>query len=297
MHYSVMKMEVLESLNIKDSGIYVDGTLGYAGVSKEILKRMKRGFLFAFDQDEEAIKYSDNELKKIGNNYKLFHTNFVNLKNSLFDEGIREVDGIVEWYIIDTINVSEIQYNDYEVSFEGYEITNADDSKTAIKFDYFKLDNISGNEIKLQSMAVYSLETGMTYEINEFEFAEGTEQIAFEGDVINDIRHDGKTFMLAIQLKKDGKIVENIPTTLTITVSGIDDPVNPFIDNGENGRVAAYFNLSDCLKTLGGDIIDFTISIPSGYELYAVQLLEAENANKPAMSEVRATIYHSPLNN
>ena len=211
--------------------------------------------------------------------------------------GGRDVDGIVEWYIIDTINVSEIQYNDYKVSFEGYEITNSDNSKTAIKFDYFKLDNISGNEIKLQSMAVYSLETAMTYEINEFEFEAGTEQIAFEGDVINDIRHDGKTFMLAIQLKKDGKIVENIPTTLTITVSGIDDPVNPFIDNGDNGRVTAYFNLSDCLKTLGGDIIDFTISIPSGYELYAVQLLEAENANKPALSEVRATIYHSPLNN
>ena len=49
MHYSVMKDEVLESLNIKDDGIYVDATLGYAGVSKEILKRMKRGFLFAFD--------------------------------------------------------------------------------------------------------------------------------------------------------------------------------------------------------------------------------------------------------
>jgi len=95
MHYSVMKMEVLDSLNIKEDGIYVDGTLGYAGVSKEILKRMKRGFLFAFDQDEEAIKYSDNELKKIGNNYKLFHTNFVNLKRSLNDEGIREVDGII----------------------------------------------------------------------------------------------------------------------------------------------------------------------------------------------------------
>ena len=95
MHYSVMKMEVLESLNIKDSGIYVDGTLGYAGVSKEILKRMKRGFLFAFDQDEEAIKYSDNELKQIGSNYKLFHTNFVNLRKSLSDKGISTVDGIV----------------------------------------------------------------------------------------------------------------------------------------------------------------------------------------------------------
>lgn len=95
MHYSVMKEEVLKSLNIKADGIYVDGTLGYAGVSKEILKRMKRGFLFAFDQDEEAIKYSDNELKRIGTNYKLFHTNFVNLKESLEAEGIYEVDGII----------------------------------------------------------------------------------------------------------------------------------------------------------------------------------------------------------
>jgi len=95
MHYSVMKEEVIDSLNINPDGIYVDATLGYAGVSKEILKRMKRGFLFAFDQDEEAIKYSDNELKMIGNNYKLFHTNFVNLKNSLNEVNINEVDGIV----------------------------------------------------------------------------------------------------------------------------------------------------------------------------------------------------------
>lgn len=95
MHYSVMKEEVIDSLNINPDGIYVDATLGYAGVSKEILKRMKRGFLFAFDQDEEAIKYSDNELKMIGNNYKLFHTNFVNLKKSLNEDNINEVDGIV----------------------------------------------------------------------------------------------------------------------------------------------------------------------------------------------------------
>ena len=95
MHYSVMKEEVIDSLNLKDDGIYVDATLGYAGVSKEILKRMKRGFLFAFDQDEEAIKYSDNELSKIGTNYKLFHTNFVNLKESLESIDINDVDGIV----------------------------------------------------------------------------------------------------------------------------------------------------------------------------------------------------------
>ena len=95
MHYSVLKNEVIEELKLKDDGIYVDATLGYAGDSKEILKRVKRGFLFAFDQDEEAVKYSEKELKNIGSNYKIFHTNFVNLKSELESENIEEVDGIV----------------------------------------------------------------------------------------------------------------------------------------------------------------------------------------------------------
>ena len=95
MHYSVLKSEVLDSLNIKEDGIYVDATLGYAGISKEILKRTKRGFLFAFDQDEEAVKYSDNLLSQIGNNYKILHTNFINMKESLEENDISLVDGIV----------------------------------------------------------------------------------------------------------------------------------------------------------------------------------------------------------
>ena len=51
-----MLNECLENLNIKSDGIYVDGTLGYAGISKEILKRMKRGFLFAFDPNVSCCK-------------------------------------------------------------------------------------------------------------------------------------------------------------------------------------------------------------------------------------------------
>ena len=72
-HYSVLKKELIDGLNINPDGIYVDATLGYAGDSSEILKRMKRGFLFAFDQDEEAIKYSNNVLKNISS--KSYFTN------------------------------------------------------------------------------------------------------------------------------------------------------------------------------------------------------------------------------
>ncbi len=95
MHYSVLKSELIESLNIKEDGIYVDATLGYAGDSKEILKRIKKGCLVCFDQDKEACEYSREVLKDIGSNYKIFNTNFVNMVECLESIGIEYVDGII----------------------------------------------------------------------------------------------------------------------------------------------------------------------------------------------------------
>lgn len=95
MHYSVLLNESIDLLNIKENGIYVDCTLGYAGHSKEILKRLKNGFLYAFDQDMEAIKYSEEELKKISNNFEIIHANFSSLKSELENRGIDHVDGIL----------------------------------------------------------------------------------------------------------------------------------------------------------------------------------------------------------
>lgn len=94
-HYSVLKKELIDGLNINPDGIYVDATLGYAGDSSEILKRMKRGFLFAFDQDEEAVKYSDDILKNISSNYKIIYSNFKNIKEKLNEENVSKVDGII----------------------------------------------------------------------------------------------------------------------------------------------------------------------------------------------------------
>lgn len=95
MHYSVMLNESINGLNIKDSGIYVDCTLGYAGHSQEILKKLKRGLLFAFDQDRDAIAYSDQILKNISSNYTIIKSNFKNLKDELQKQGISGVDGIL----------------------------------------------------------------------------------------------------------------------------------------------------------------------------------------------------------
>lgn len=94
-HYSVMKQEAIDNLNLKEDGIYVDATLGYAGHSKCILKNIKKGYLFAFDADEEAIAYSKKELEAIGDNFKIFHSNFSNMKACLQQENIEKVDGIL----------------------------------------------------------------------------------------------------------------------------------------------------------------------------------------------------------
>ena len=95
MHYSVLLNESIDLLNIKENGIYVDCTLGYAGHSKEILKKLKNGFLYAFDQDMEAINYSEKELKKISNNFEIIHANFSSLKSELEKRNIEHVDGIL----------------------------------------------------------------------------------------------------------------------------------------------------------------------------------------------------------
>lgn len=95
LHYSVLLNECIEGLNIKENGKYVDATVGYAGHSKNILAKIKKGHLFAFDEDEAAVKYSKKELSSIGDNFTIFRENFVNMPKVLKDSGIEKVDGIL----------------------------------------------------------------------------------------------------------------------------------------------------------------------------------------------------------
>ena len=94
-HYSVLLSESIEGLNIKEDGIYIDATLGYGGHSSEILKKIPKGHLYSFDQDKEAIEFSNNRLSKIGNNFTIIHSNFVNMVEELEKFNINKVDGIL----------------------------------------------------------------------------------------------------------------------------------------------------------------------------------------------------------
>ncbi len=94
MHESVLLTESIDYLNLNKSSIIVDCTLGYGGHSSNILKQIPTGFLYAFDQDSEAIQKANQRLKNISDNYEIINTNFVNLKKEI-NKRIDKVDGIL----------------------------------------------------------------------------------------------------------------------------------------------------------------------------------------------------------
>lgn len=95
LHKSVLLNECIENLNLKDDSIIVDCTLGYGGHSSEILKRIPRGHLYAFDQDIDAINYSTKRLSAISDNFTIINSNFVNISSKLKELGVTKVDGIL----------------------------------------------------------------------------------------------------------------------------------------------------------------------------------------------------------
>ena len=111
-HYSVMLNETVDGLNVKENGIYVDCTLGGAGHSLEILKRLNgTGRLIGIDQDEEALSAAKERLKDY-NNATFIHSNFENIKEILKKEGIDKVDGILA-----DLGVSSYQFDTPERGF------------------------------------------------------------------------------------------------------------------------------------------------------------------------------------
>ena len=95
-HVSVLLNECIENLNIKPNGIYVDGTLGGSGHSKEIVKKLgKDGRLIAFDQDINAINIGKERLKEYADRVSFVHNNFSNIKEELNNLGIEKIDGIL----------------------------------------------------------------------------------------------------------------------------------------------------------------------------------------------------------
>jgi len=95
-HYSVLLDEVIENLNIKPDGIYVDGTLGGAGHSSVIASKLTAGGrLIGIDQDADAIKAATERLSEYSDRVTIVRDNYCNMMNVLDSLGIDKVDGIL----------------------------------------------------------------------------------------------------------------------------------------------------------------------------------------------------------
>ena len=94
-HVSVLLDECLEGLNIKPDGTYVDGTLGGAGHSSQIVKRLTTGHHIGIDRDPVALKAAGERLAPFGDKVTLVHSNFCEIKQVLEDLEIEGVDGIL----------------------------------------------------------------------------------------------------------------------------------------------------------------------------------------------------------
>ena len=94
-HIPVLLDEAINGLDIKEDGIYVDCTMGGAGHSSEISKRLKSGWLYCFEQDPYAREKGKERLEKISNRFTIIPSNFVGIRDELCKIGVNKVDGVL----------------------------------------------------------------------------------------------------------------------------------------------------------------------------------------------------------
>lgn len=115
-HTSVLLKECIENLNIKEDGIYLDGTMGGAGHSKEIAKRLKSGKLVCIDQDADAISKGSEVLSEFGDKVFIRKSNFSDFDLVLDELGIDKINGI----LLD-LGVSSFQLDEGERGFSYHQ--------------------------------------------------------------------------------------------------------------------------------------------------------------------------------
>ena len=113
-HVTVLLNEAVTGLNIRPDGTYVDATLGGGGHSSAILNQLTTGRLYSFDQDQTAIRYNQQHLKKFIDDGRsiLIEDNFRNFGTALAKNGVKSVDGIVY-----DLGVSSPQFDDAQRGF------------------------------------------------------------------------------------------------------------------------------------------------------------------------------------
>lgn len=143
-HISVLKEAAINGLNLKEDSVIVDMTLGFGGHSGGILRKIKKGHLYAFDEDSEAIKYSAEFLKQFGTNFTIIKSNFRNVKEELSKRNVKKIDG----FLFD-LGVSSVQLDEAERGFSYHKDARLDMrmDKDAKLDAYYIVNNYSEEEL------------------------------------------------------------------------------------------------------------------------------------------------------
>jgi len=180
-HIPVMLNECLDGLNIKPNGIYVDGTVGGAGHSSEIIKRLVDGKLVAFDKDEEAIEASAKRLHDYKDKVTFIHDDYKNMAQDLDSIGIDKVDGI----LLD-LGISSYQVDNAERGFSY--IADAPLDMRMDRSQYLTAFNVV-NEYSVNELAK------IIYEFGDEQFARRIAE-----NIVNKRQHE--TISTTLQLEK-----------------------------------------------------------------------------------------------
>ncbi len=175
-HKSVLLEECIENLNIQPEGIYVDGTLGGAGHSFEIAKRLStKGRLIGFDQDDAAIFTATKKLEPFSDKVTIIRSNFSYMKEMLEKHSIEKVDGI----LLD-LGVSSYQLDNKERGFtyreadaaldmrmdRRQELTAKDIVNTYSEMELFRIIKNYGEEKFAKNIAKHIVKERQKYVIN-----------------------------------------------------------------------------------------------------------------------------------
>lgn len=243
-HKSVLLNECIDNLNIKPSGIYVDGTLGGGGHSYEILKRLdKSGKLIGIDRDKDALFAAKEKLKEFDNLYTV-HDNHANIKNILKELNISGVDGIlldlgVSSYQLDEADRGFSYMHDAKLdmrmnredSLSAYDVVNkySEEKLTKIFFDY-------GEERYSKSIARKICERRKEKEIETTLELVEIIKTAMPTKALNEKQHPAKRVFQAIRIEVNEEL-----TKLKQAV------IDAILSLNDNGRLAiiTFHSLED----------------------------------------------------
>ncbi len=286
-HTPIMLEECLEGLNIKQYGIYVDGTLGGAGHSQEILKRLnENGLLVGIDKDDTALQVSGERLSKIGSNFKTVKSDFKNIISVLDNLNIKVIDGV----LLD-LGVSSYQLDNAERGF-SYRFDAPLDMRmdTTSKISAYNVVNEYSQEMLTKIFYEYGEENWSKKIAQNICLKRQEKPIETTFELVEIIKnsmpikaqfqngHPAKRIFQAIRIEVNGEL-NNLDTVLkdiakrlnkggriaVITFHSLEDRIvkNAFKDLSEGCICPKYFPVCTCNHKQVGFVVNKKAIVPS----------------------------------